>query len=201
MNENEGKQAFFVDRSGLPPRYPTHFHDPQFWEELGRTIATFSFLEEVLVKAIFAFTGTRPYSEEEIQDAFQKWIPVLEKALYGQLSGLIDVYAKAVREHPDTTIANLDDLVTALREAVKLRNVLCHGSWKKPDQLGRSLPFFMNRQKEIFETPIGIEFLQQLQKHISDLVCEVINTVTHMGWQFPGSTGPGKPIFTPVQKS
>lgn len=23
----------------------------------------------------------------------------------------------------------------------------------------------------------------------------VINVVTHMGWQFPGSSGPGKPIW------
>lgn len=200
MNESEEVRAFIVDRAGLPAKFPTHFHDPQFWEELGRTIATFGFLEEVLAKAIFAFTGTKPYSEEEIQEAYQRWIPVLERALYGQLSGLIDVYAKSVRDHPGATITNLDELASALREAAKLRNVLCHGSWRKPDDAGRSLPFFMNNQKEIFETPIGIAFLRQLREHTTDLICEVMNTVTHMGWQFPGSTGPGKPIFTPEKK-
>ena len=34
---------------------------PQFWEQLGRTVATYGFLEEVLGKAIFAFTATRNY--------------------------------------------------------------------------------------------------------------------------------------------
>jgi hypothetical protein len=89
--EGEGNRAFIVDRSGCPPGFPTHFHSPQFWEELGRAIATFGFLEEVLAKAIFAFTGTKPYSEEEIKNAYEKWTTVLEKAMYGQLSGLIDV--------------------------------------------------------------------------------------------------------------
>jgi hypothetical protein len=28
------------------------------------------------------------------------------------------------------------------------------------------------------------------------LACAVMNTVTQMGYQFPGSSGPGKPIFS-----
>src|SRR6185437_4159400 len=89
----------------------------------------------------------------------------------------------------------LDDLVEALREATKLRNVLCHRSWRSPDHLGRSVPFFVNRQKEVFETAIGLGFLRQLRQHVVDLICEVMNTVTHMGWQFPGPIGPGKPVW------
>jgi hypothetical protein len=40
-----------------------------FWEALGRTIATFGFLEEVLGKAIFAFTATTQYQESDIDAA------------------------------------------------------------------------------------------------------------------------------------
>jgi len=195
VSEHSETQAYVVNRDGFPTQFPTHLHDPQFWEELGRTIATFGFLEDVLAKAIFSFTGTREYREDEIGAAYAKWVPTLERALSDQLSNLIDVYAKAVREHPRSTITNLDDLTEALREATKLRNVLCHGSWRKPDHLGRSVPFFVNRQKEVFETAIGLGFLRQLRQHVVDLICEVVNTVTHMGWQFPGSFGPGKPIW------
>jgi hypothetical protein len=42
-----------------------------FWETLGRTIATFGFLEEVLGKAIFAFTATTRHQESEIDAAFE----------------------------------------------------------------------------------------------------------------------------------
>ena len=67
----------FIDSDGLPEKFPTHRHEPKFWESLGRAIATFGFLEEVLGKAIFSFTATRPYEEAEIEDTylecFQSW--------------------------------------------------------------------------------------------------------------------------------
>jgi hypothetical protein len=32
-------------------------------------------------------------------------------------------------------------------------------------------------------------------RHVAELVCVVVSSVTHMGWQFPGSHGPGLPIW------
>lgn len=166
-----------------------------FWEQLGRTVATFGFLEEVLGKAIFAFTATRRYPEIEAQAAFEKWLPTLERALIDPLAGLIDTYGKAVRDNAEATIKNLDDLLSELRKASVIRNVLCHGSWQTPDANGKSPPLFVNRQKMVWNTPIDIPYLQQTQKAVAELACEVVTTVTHMGWQFPGSRGPGKTIF------
>ncbi len=184
-----------VDYDALPEKFPTHMHAPGFWESLGRAIATFGFLEETMAKAIFLFTGTKPYSEEEIQQAYADWIPKLEKALADQLYNLIELYGKAVRGHPDSTIENLDELLDQLKEAAKVRNVLCHGSWRTPDSNGASTPFFVNRRQERFETPIDTQFLDQIQRHSTELICAVINTVTHMGWQFPGSDGPGRRVY------
>lgn len=184
-----------VDLDTLPKMFPTHKHDPMFWESLGRAVATFGFLEEVLGKAIFAFSATKPYSEEEIQKAYEDWLPKLQKVLSDQLWNLIESYGKAVREHPDATIGGFDELLDGLKEAAKVRNVICHGSWRSPNAEGASVPFFVNRQQERFETAIDIPFLRQLQGHVSELICAVINTVTYMGWQFPGSQGPGKVIW------
>jgi len=163
--------------------------------KLGRAIATFGFLEEVLIKAIFSFTASRPYREDEIQKAYEDWLPLLERALIDPLGNLIDTYGKSVRNNPKATISNLDDLLRDLKEASKIRNVLCHGSWRMPDSEGASVPFFVNRQKEIFETAVNCQFLNSVQRHATELSCEVINTVTHMGWQFPGSSGPGMTIW------
>ena len=44
---------YFVDEDGLPDGFPTHGHEAAFWESLGRAVATFGFLEEILEKAIF----------------------------------------------------------------------------------------------------------------------------------------------------
>lgn len=184
-----------VDRSGLPENYPTHAHSHSFWEALGRSVATFGFLEEVLLRAIFAFTVTTPYENSEIEAAYAAWVPKITRSLSDPLSSLVDTYGKAVREHPDARVDGLDDLLADLREACKIRNAICHGSWHAPDERGRSVPFYVNRQGEIFDTPIDRAFLVQLQKATANLACTVIDTVTHMGWQFPGSDGPGRTVW------
>lgn len=184
-----------VDRDKLPSFFPTHRHSPQFWEYLGRTIATFGFLEEVLGKAIFAFTATRHYGPEEIDAAYQAWLPQLERALTDQLWNLAESYGRAARENPATTTENVPELVEHVKKAIVIRNVLCHGSWRMPNARGASVPLFVNRQKEVFDTAIDVAYLTNVQAHVAELACSVIDTVTHMGWQFPGGAGPGKPIM------
>lgn len=188
------KKRHLIDLGELPNQFPTNFHEPEFWEALGRAVATFGFLEETLAKAIFAFTATRTYREEEIEKALDEWLSKLRRALSDQLGNLIRSFEKEVRAHPDAAIENLDDLLRALREASKIRNVICHGSWPPPNSQGASVPFFINQHQERFEIPIDISFLKQLQLHVSELICSVIDTVIFMGWQLPGSSGPGKPI-------
>ena len=166
--------------------FPTHRHDPEFWEHLGRAIASFGFLEETLGKAIFALTATRRYSSNEIEDAYNAWLPKLERALTDQLVNLAEAYGKAARENPETTTENVSDLVDNIKRAAVIRNVLCHGSWRPPDSNGASVPFFVNRKKEVFETAIDARYLRQVQAHVADLSCSVVDTVTYMGWQFPG---------------
>ncbi len=184
-----------ISKDELPDRFPTHRHSPEFWEELGRTVGTFGFLEEVLGKAIFAFTATRRYSDEEVQKAFEAWLPKLERALTDPLGNLIDVYVKSVKEHPESTLQNLDDLEADLRGVSKLRNALCHGSWRAPNKDGASSLLYVNRRMERFESLVDTDFLRQTQESVAELACEVINTVTHMGWQFPGGGGPGDRIL------
>ena len=184
-----------IDCDGLPDKFPTHRHDAAFWEGLGRAVATFGFLEEILAKAIFAFTATRPYDEAELQQAYDAWLPKLERALMDPLGNLIDAYERAVRDHPAATIANLDHLLGDLRKASEMRNILCHGSWGLPTADGASVPFFVNRKKLVVDTAMNHEFLAQVQRHVAALACAVMNTVTSMGWRFPGSGGPGKAIL------
>ena len=179
----------------LPLRFPTHRHSSDFWQALGRAIATFGFLEETLGKAIFSFTAMRSYPDYQIEKAYEGWLGTLERAISDPLSNLIDSYNKAVRDHGNASIENLDVLTGQLRAAAVVRNVICHGSWGIPDDVGRSLPLFVNKRIEKFQTPIDVAYLDQIQRHTAELTCAVISTVTHMGWQFPGSNGPGEPIL------
>ena len=195
MDINAEPKRFIVRSSDLPELFPTNRHSEKFWEALGRIVGTFGFLEEVLGKAIFAFTGTQEYDESQVEKAYKLWLPTLKRALSDSLGGLIDSYEKAVRDNPDATVTNIDELVSDLREASTVRNVLCHGSWRSPSREGKSIPLFVNRKGDIFPTAFDISSLMLLQKSVVDLTCAVINTVTHMGWQFPGSNGPGNVIW------
>jgi hypothetical protein len=78
---SEKPERYQVDQDGLPNKFPTHGHEADFWESLGRAVATFGFLEEILGKAIFAFTATRAYEEDEIDRAYDEWLLKLERAL------------------------------------------------------------------------------------------------------------------------
>ncbi len=195
LGDARERQGYVVDINSLPPGFPTHLHSADFWEQFGRTVATFGHLEEVLGKAIFALTATVRYEETEVQGAFERWLPTLERALIDPLGGLIESTGRACRSHPDVTFSNIDDLLNELRRASAIRNVLCHGSWQSPDAEGRSLPLFVDRQKEVFCTPVDVEYLHQTQRAVVELTCHVINTVTSMGWQFPGTKGPGTVVY------
>lgn len=190
------KQGYEVKKEDLPNLYPTHMHSAEFWEALGRTIGTFSLLEEVLGKAVFAFQATKPYDEAVFEDQFNQWQKELGICLNGQLGGLIRIYEKAVKAHPETTLENLSDLITDLYKISRYRNTLCHGSWRTPpNSNGETIPFFFDRKMERFEKPINASFLYNIQSDTVHIICAVINTVTRMGWQFPGSDGPGEVII------
>lgn len=66
-----------INQDVLPENFPTHRHAGAFWEALGRTVATFGFLDETIAKAIFAFTGTREIPAHKIEAEFKKWLSTL----------------------------------------------------------------------------------------------------------------------------
>lgn len=187
---------YLIDRSRLPVDYPAHRHKAEFWEALGRAVATFGFLEEVLLKAIFALTATTHVEMGNAETAYAEWAKKLKRSLSEPLRKLIDTFGKAVRENQDSTLENLDDLLADLRQVASIRNVICHGSWPPPDASGACIPFYVNRNGEKFETPVDTAYLNQLRGVACDLACSVIDTVTHIGWQFPGSDGPGRIVWT-----
>jgi len=164
MDENSTNDpkphGYVVDAKYLPGLYPTHRHSAGFWEALGRTVATFGFLEEVLGKAIFAFTAAREIPKEKIDEEFAKWVPTLHMALSDPLGRLIRLYESSFRAHQQEPIESFDDLLGDLRKAAEIRNVLCHGSWKLPDSQGRSIPFFVDKKDRIFQTLVDIAYLR-----------------------------------------
>jgi hypothetical protein len=108
----------------------------------------------------------------------------------------------------------IGSLATEIAAAVKLSTTLggaCPQIYKKPFYLfarllfaftaAGLLPVMMAAQSHWsafyfgITAPLLFDRLAKGQKAVAELGCAVITTVTHMGWQFPGSHGPGKTIF------
>lgn len=200
MGGDEPVIRAIIDRGRLPKMFPTHRHDPEFWEHLGRAIASFGFLEDTLKKAYFAFTGTTPVAPEEAEKAVEQWGSKLEKVMTMQLWSLANEFEIAAAAKPKSSTEDINELVADIKKVAEIRNILCHGSWMLPSNDGKSLPRFTKKDRTTgklvqFSEVIGIEYLTQVQEHVADLICSVIDTVTHMGYQFPGGAGPGKPVY------
>lgn len=191
MTQQDNKHTpKWVDIDNLPPNWPTHFIDGNFWEELGRVIATFGFLETTLAKAMFVLSSKR--EREEITDeSYLRWIARTLKSLQEPLGYLINEYEKELQEEIElgTEISkqiDLPQLIKGLREGKKLRDVLCHSSWSPGETKSKAKPFFMNRNEEIFDTECDIAYLRQIRKATQEMICLCIDTVTLKGFEFPG---------------
>jgi hypothetical protein len=195
MTETDGFEGYVIDREKLDTDYPTQFQSPELWQELGRTVAAFGFLEEMLSKAIFALTGAKEFDPAGDPEAFNAWIKTLEKALTDQLGGLIVRYESALSENQRTKGNDYTNQIAGLKSAKDIRHALCHGSWGKPDEAGLTVPKFVNRRLEVFETPIGIAFLRQTRSALRHMICDVLDSVTSVGYQFPGSESPGEQLW------
>lgn len=177
-----------IDRGGLPDSFPTHRHSSELWEGLGRAVATYGFLEEVLGRAIFAVTATKSVSEADAETEVTKWMTTLERALDDPLGKLIDSYEKVLGVRPEAAVAiqEADLSFAALREANVIRNALCHGSWHSPDVEGQSELRYVDKRRGVFETRVDLLFLQQTRVAVVELICDVMDSVTLQGLNFPG---------------
>lgn len=187
-------ESYVLNVDMLPSGQPTHILPAEFWEHLGRAVGAFGYLEEVLGKAIFAFTSTKTYPESEVEDAFKRWIKTMNRALSETLPPLSDMYLKAVEDLQGTPSTETTQLVEEIKEAAKVRNILCHASWRAENDAGEIIPLFVNRKQEYVDSSIDVDFLKQVHAHVAELCIVVIESVTILGYRFPGSNGPGLPI-------
>ena len=183
-----------VSRASLPPNWPIDYLSSEFCESLGRAVATFGYLEKVLGKAILVFVSTREFgTADELESQLESLYEKLDIALTGSLGALIDQYESAVKSHQENPVLNFEELLKDLREAARLRNVICHGLWRHPDSEGASLPYFVTqKKKEKVTSPMNRDDLDKTQQQVAGLICAIIDSVTSMGWKFPGLHSPGR---------
>ena len=195
-------RSVIVERERLPSDWPVHKGNRELWEELGRTIASFGFLEDTLARAYFAITRSRVCREEEVTEEFvQHWIQSLEKSLYDNLSGLTKRIRKAFADDgrvPQDAGANIVDRLKALNV---WRNALCHGTWTHFDANGSArLRFFRKTSEgiEALDNSLSREDIASIRSETVDLTVSLMEVTRLIGVPFPGSAScAGGPAHEP----
>ena len=194
MNDTD-RPGYVVDRQQMHRRFPTHLCPAEFWEELGRTIAAFGFLEDCLKRANLAITATRTYgSVDEAQKAFHQWETDLKRSLDETLGVLAERFVDALSDDDRFRQEYVSGLKEKLERVAQDRNALCHGAWTDYDAgTGSATLRHWPRKgwREHTERPMSREDLAAMGRDSVDIAIRVIDAVTSNGIRFPGSDSPG----------
>ena len=132
--------------------------DPAVWHELpaplaaelGRTIAGFGHLEDMLKRAIFALDRDRLSGAIRERD-FRDWLRRMDHVAADSLGTLI--------ERLDRTLARENriepELSADLEEIKSWRNLLCHAAWRPAADGTGWQPIFANTRGEIYDGTIS----------------------------------------------
>lgn len=184
-----------VDRARLPENWPTNAGPPAFWEELGRTVAAFTHLEDMLARAFFGLTGSRRYaSMEEAAAAFPQWEKDLKETLTDTLRALTAKLGKAFKDDARVPGDVAGPFLARLNALRVWRNALCHGAWQGFAADGStSLRHFRKAADgpEILDNRLTVEDLSAIREETVALTVDVVDIVSSLGVRFPGSALPG----------
>ena len=112
------------------PNWPTHHGSAAFWEELGRTVATFGMLEDTLGMALCVVTGQEPAAEgEALQRQLNEWAERVLRNLKRALCPLANQMEAAWATREGGLTENQAAIIAEDKALAKERNRLCHGAW------------------------------------------------------------------------
>ncbi|MDO5631488.1 MAG: hypothetical protein Q4G22_06590 [Paracoccus sp. (in: a-proteobacteria)] len=109
-------------------------------QAIGHTVSAFGFLEESLKRAIYSLT-LKGLGDSASDAALQAWIERMEDLADDSMGTLIDAFASASR---NSEAEGRKPLIAELREIRKMRNLICHASWRPTHAPGLWQPTFIN---------------------------------------------------------
>ena len=184
-----------VNRARLPADWPTDRGSSEFWEELGRTIATFCHLEDMLARAYFVLTGTREFDDlDQVMAAFPGWERQMKESLTDSLYSLTSKMRDALNDDDHVAVDFSHDFLARLDKIRVWRNALCHGAWQSFEADGSaSLRHFKKAPDgpERLEASLNIEEIASIRAATVELTADVVDIVTAAGVLFPGTLIPG----------
>ena len=121
-----------IDRSVLHADWPLSGDSTTFWDELGKTVAAFGYLEHELMSACYSLTAPpanpNDLTSEQVP-AYLKWYAEVEKFRSDAMHDLTERFGNLLKEDGRVPHAVRAALRERLDELRRWRNALCHGAW------------------------------------------------------------------------
>lgn len=176
-----------IDRDILHPDWPLSMDNPEFWRELGMTLAAFGYLEDKLKSACDALTPPPAPLDELGPDnvgAHLDWYAGLQASRTDTMRALTDRLGKLLKEDGRVPHTVRKELVGRLEEVRPWRNALCHGAWFGVDSDGRGVLSHHYRKERLvhrFQPRVTRKDLSGLRARIVDAIIRVVEVSAVVG--------------------
>ena len=178
------KKGTAATGQGVMENWFTHKGASKFWEELGRTVATFGLLETIIAKTIFLLEGTAEPERELTEEDFLVWKKKLEKALSGTIGSLLTMLREVFEKDSRISSEEGNYVISNLEKLKPWRNILCHCAWIEFNTDGEGKPLFINRKNEKFDGLLSRHDISEIRRGTTELICFIIRTVESKGIEF-----------------
>ena len=192
-----------IDRDVLPPDWPVNQGPAVFWQELGKTVAAFGYLEHILASTCYALlaTGARAAALLEADDnaALSEWWKRLVGSQTDSLYRLTRELETVLTEAGLVPRAVREELVARLDELRPWRNALCHGAWLSVDENGSASLEHVYKYEGLpagFERNVDVKRLSDLRARTVDVTIRIAEAASVAGPAYTHVGGAGYALAT-----
>ena len=192
-----------INRDVLPPDWPVNQGPAVFWQELGKTVAAFGYLEHILASTCYALlaTGERAVALLEANDheAMRRWTKRLLHSQTDSLRPLTLELDRVLDEAGLVPRAVREDLVARLDELRPWRNALCHGAWLSVAEDGSARLEHIYRYEGLpagFERNIDVKRLSDIRARTVDITIRIAEAASIAGPAYTHVAGAGYALAT-----
>ena len=164
-----------IDRNNFPADWPVNQDAPVFWQELGKTVAAFGYLEHILAKTCYSLLATAERASnllDESDEALSRWYKRVLRSQTDSMHGLIRELDRVLGEDDRIPHAVREDLVERLEALRPWRNALCHGAWLGFEKDGSAT---LNHQYKYEGEPVAFPPTVTLQ-NLSGIRAKTVDT-------------------------
>lgn len=192
-----------IDRDVLPPDWPVNQGPAVFWQELGKTVAAFGYLEHILASTCYALlaTGERAVALLEANDhaPMRRWTKRLLHSRTDSMHRLTLELDRVLDETGLVPRAVREDLVACLDELRPWRNALCHGAWLSVAEDGSGCLEHVYTYEGLpagFERNVDVKRLFDIRARTVDITIRIAEAASVAGPAYTHMGGTGYALAT-----